>query len=68
MGYWGTSVWSAKNLERVIGVCKEHKLILPAVEQPNYNMLDRTIELEVMESTKYHGMGLVVCSPLAGGV
>ena len=66
--YWGTSVWSAKNLERVIGVCKEHKLILPAVEQPKYNMLDRTIELEVMESTKYHGMGLVVWSPLAGGV
>ena len=66
--YWGTSVWSAKQIERVIGVCKEHKLILPAVEQPKYNMLDRTIELEIMESAVYHGLGLVVWSPLAGGV
>ena len=66
--YWGTSVWSAKQLERVIGICKEHKLVLPAVEQPKYNMLDRTIELEIMESATYHGLGLVVWSPLAGGV
>jgi voltage-dependent potassium channel beta subunit len=66
--YWGTSVWSAKQLERVIGICKENKLILPAVEQPKYHMLDRTIELEIMETCSYHGLGIVPWSPLAQGV
>lgn len=66
--YWGTSVWSAKQLERVMGVCKEHHLIPPAVEQPRYNMFDRTIELEIMETCSYHGLGIVPWSPLAQGV
>lgn len=66
--YWGTSVWSAKQLERVMGVCKEHKLIPPSVEQPRYNMFDRTIELEIMETCQYHGIGIVPWSPLAQGL
>ena len=66
--YWGTSVWSAQQLERVMGVCKEHKLIAPSVEQPRYNMLDRHVELEVMDTTKYHGLGIVPWSPLAQGI
>lgn len=66
--YWGTSVWSSKHLERVIGICKEHKLIMPAVEQPRYNMLDRHIELDVMETATYHGIGIVPWSPLAQGI
>lgn len=66
--YWGTSVWSAKQLERAIGVCKEYKLTLPAVEQPRYNMLDRTIELEIMDTCEYHGLGIVPWSPLAQGI
>ena len=66
--YWGTSVWSAKQLERAIGICKEQKLIMPTVEQPRYNMFDRTIELEVMETASYHGIGIVPWSPLAQGI
>lgn len=66
--YWGTSVWSAKQLERAMGICKEYKLTPPAVEQPKYNMLDRTIELEIMESCDYHGLGIVPWSPLAQGI
>ncbi|MCY3411066.1 MAG: aldo/keto reductase family protein [Candidatus Heimdallarchaeota archaeon] len=65
--YWGTSVWSAAQLERAIGVAKEMGAKLPAVEQPRYNMLDRHIELEIMHSTKFHGMGIVPWSPLGGG-
>jgi voltage-dependent potassium channel beta subunit len=66
--YWGTSVWSASNLERAVGICKEYGARLPAVEQPRYNMFDRHIELEIMESTRHHGMGIVPWSPLAGGL
>ncbi len=66
--YWGTSVWSAAQLERAVGIAKEIGATPPSVEQPRYNMLDRHIELDVMETTKYHGMGIVPWSPLAGGI
>lgn len=66
--YWGTSVWTAAQLERAVGVAKEMGAHLPSVEQPRYHMLDRHIELEVMKTTKYHGMGLVPWSPLGGGM
>lgn len=66
--YWGTSVWSAAQLERAVGVAKEIGAKLPAVEQPRYNMIDRHIELEIMHTTKHHGMGITPWSPLAQGI
>ena len=66
--HWGTSVWSAKQLERAMGICKEQKLTPPSVEQPRYNMFDRTIELEIMDTCDYHGIGIVPWSPLAQGI
>jgi len=66
--YWGTSVWSAANIERAMGIAKEIGAKPPAVEQPRYNMLDRYIELEVMESAKYHGIGITPWSPLQYGI
>lgn len=66
--YWGTSVWTAAQLERAVGICKEIGARLPTVEQPKYNLFDRYIETEVMETTKLHGMGIVPWSPLGGGL
>ncbi|MFX1532704.1 MAG: aldo/keto reductase family protein [Promethearchaeota archaeon] len=66
--YWGTSVWTAAQLERVVGLCREIGARLPRVEQPRYNMLDRFIELEIMETCSRNGIGLVVWSPLAQGI
>ena len=66
--YWGSSVWSALNLERAVWMAKDLGLHAPVVEQPRYNMLDRYIELDVMETTKRNGMGIVCWSPLAQGV
>lgn len=66
--YWGTSVWSAPQLERAVGIAKEMGANLPSVEQPRYNIMDRYIELEVMHTTDYHGMGIVPWSPLQGGI
>ncbi len=40
----------------------------PFVEQPMYHLLDRSIEQEVMPAAEELGMGLVVWSPLAGGL
>jgi voltage-dependent potassium channel beta subunit len=66
--YWGTSVWTAAQLERVHAVAKEHGLQRPIVEQPMYNMLFRHIELEIMPVARSLGMGFTVWSPLYQGL
>ncbi len=66
--YWGTSTWTAAQLERVNAIAKEHGLQKPIVEQPMYNMLFRHIELEIMPVAKSHGMGFTVWSPLYQGI
>ena len=65
--YWGTSVWRADKIERIVGTSEKLNCYKPIVEQPRYNMLDRHIEIDVMSSCKRNGMGLVVWSPLVRG-
>ncbi len=66
--YWGTSVWSATQIEQAVSIAGYYKAYLPRVEQPCYNMLDRHIESDVMPTAAKHGMGLTVWSPLAQGL
>lgn len=66
--YWGTSVFTAAQLERTVGLAKEMKAYPPKVEQPRYNMIDRTIELEIMETAQRNGMGITIWSPLYYGI
>lgn len=67
--YWGTSMWSAANINEAVGVAKSVGAYAPVTEQPLYNMLDREqVEVEVEDVVAMHGIGLVVWSPLAQGV
>ncbi len=67
--YWGTSMWSAPQIERAVAVAKANNISRPILEQPIYNMLDREqVEGEVEETVHNNGIGLVVWSPLAGGL
>ena len=66
--YWGTSVWSAAQIEEAVGTSRLYNCYLPQVEQPRYNMLDRHIEPEIMPTAAKHGLGLTVWSPLAQGI
>jgi len=66
--YWGTSSWSAAQIERANAMAKELNAHPPIVEQPLYNMFRRHIELEIMEVAKGNGMGLTAYSPLAQGI
>lgn len=66
--YWGTSVWSAAQLESATGIAKSLNAYAPKSEQPRYNMLDRHIEAEIVPVCREHGIGLVVWSPLAQGL
>lgn len=66
--YWGTSVWTAAQIEAAVGTAFRFNAYLPQVEQPRYNMLDRHIEPEILPTAVRNGMGVVVFSPLAQGL
>jgi len=67
--YWGTSEWSAKELEDAHKTCKALNCIEPVVEQPQYNMLKRErVEHEYLPIYEKYGMGLTVWSPLNAGI
>lgn len=66
--YWGTSVWPAELLDDAHDLCDRRSYYPPLVEQPQYNLLERGIEASVLPTAKRLGMGLVVWSPLAGGL
>jgi len=67
--YWGTSMWTAANINDGVGAARAINANRPIVEQPVYNMLERNVvEGELETAIRNHGMGLVVWSPLAQGV
>jgi voltage-dependent potassium channel beta subunit len=67
--YWGTSMWTADNIDEAYKVLARVDANRPIVEQPLYNMLDRdVVEGALEKAVERHGMGLVVWSPLAQGV
>lgn len=66
--YWGTSVWSAERIQEAVGIAEKYNCYKPVVEQPRYNMIDRYVELNIMETCKRNGIGLTVWSPLAQGM
>lgn len=67
--YWGTSEWTAEQLEEAYRVCKERNLIRPTMEQPEYNMYRRErVEKELAPLCEREGLGTTIWSPLAGGL
>ncbi|MCT9087705.1 aldo/keto reductase [Streptomyces sp. ASQP_92] len=65
--YVGVSEWAADEIERAAALARE--LNIPLVSnQPQYSMLWRVIETEVMPACAPLGIGQMVWSPLAGGV
>src|SRR5690606_5546033 len=66
--YWGTSVWSAAQLQDAVEIARRTGSYLPKAEQPRYNMLDRHIEADIVPYCREAGIGIVVWSPLAQGL
>lgn len=67
--YWGTSEWSAQEIMEAHMVARQHHLIAPVVEQPQYNMLVRNkVEAEFAQIYKTVGLGTTIWSPLASGL
>ncbi|KAL6055877.1 Voltage-gated potassium channel subunit beta-1 [Balamuthia mandrillaris] len=67
--YWGTSEWSAEQIQEAHAVAARLNLIPPLMEQPQYSMLHRTrFEKEYDPLYKKHKMGTTIWSPLASGL
>lgn len=67
--YWGTSEWTAVQIEEAHRVAREHHLIAPSMEQPQYNLLHRErFEREYAPLYERYGMGTTIWSPLASGL
>ncbi|RLN88588.1 hypothetical protein BBJ28_00004101 [Nothophytophthora sp. Chile5] len=66
--YWGTSQWTAAEIIEACDIADRLGLIRPVVEQPVYNVLNRSkVEFEYADLYKKYKLGLTTWSPLAYG-
>jgi len=67
--YWGTSEWSAEQIEQAHHCAREIHAIPPSMEQPEYNLFRRDkVEEEFLPLYDKYGMGTTIWSPLAQGL
>ncbi|MBI3429791.1 MAG: aldo/keto reductase family protein [Actinobacteria bacterium] len=66
--YIGTSEWSASEIESAISIQDAHGYDRFVSNQPQYSMLWRVIEEEVIPTSIKYGIGQIVWSPVAQGV
>ncbi|MEH7094284.1 aldo/keto reductase family protein [Neobacillus vireti] len=66
--YVGVSEWTAEQISEAVHLADKRLLDRIVVNQPQYSMLQRYIEKEVIPVSEKHGIGQVVWSPLAQGV
>jgi voltage-dependent potassium channel beta subunit len=66
--YWGVSEWSADTIERACQIADATGGYRPISNQPNYSIVRRSIEAEVVPACQRLGVGQVVFSPLGQGV
>jgi len=67
--YWGTSEWSAQQIEEATQIAERCNLIAPVVEQPQYSAFHRDrFEVEYLPLFKKYKYGTTIWSPLASGL
>jgi len=66
--YWGTSEWTAEEINYAYEFAIGNNLTPPTTEQPQYNLLDRErFEVEYKTIFDKYKMGTTTWSPLASG-
>jgi voltage-dependent potassium channel beta subunit len=66
--YVGVSEWSAVQIADAASTARELNLDRIVSNQPNYSMLQRYIEKDIVPVSEREGVGQVVFSPLAQGI
>ena len=67
ISYYGFSNFTGWQLTKAVWMAKLHHWQPPVTLQPQYNLLEREIESEVIPAALDAGLGLLPWSPLAGG-
>jgi aryl-alcohol dehydrogenase-like predicted oxidoreductase len=65
--YVGLSNFTGWQLQRAVDLAEFRGLARPVTLQPQYNLLAREIEWEVVPAAEANGLGLLPWSPLGGG-
>jgi aryl-alcohol dehydrogenase-like predicted oxidoreductase len=66
--YWGVSEWRAAQIEEACRVADRRLAYRPVSNQPQYSLLRRQIEAEVVPACEREGLSQIVFSPLGQGV
>ncbi len=66
--YVGSSNFAGWHIAQACETAKARGFLGLVSEQSLYNLIDRTIELEVLPACKAYGLGLIPWSPLKGGI
>lgn len=66
--YVGSSNFAGWHIAKACEVAKQRHFLGLVSEQSLYNLIDRTIELEVIPACESYGLGLIPWSPLKGGI
>ncbi|MEO3937645.1 aldo/keto reductase [Dermatophilaceae bacterium Soc4.6] len=67
IGYVGLSNFTGWQLQRAVDLAEHRHLAPPVTLQPQYNLLVREIEWEIVPAALANGLGLLPWSPLGGG-
>jgi aryl-alcohol dehydrogenase-like predicted oxidoreductase len=65
--YAGLSNFTGWQVQRAVDVSESRRLTRPVTLQPQYNLLVREIEWEIVPAAEANGLGLLPWSPLGGG-
>src|SRR5215470_8709175 len=66
--YVGSSNFAGWHIAQANEAAKARHFLGLVSEQSLYNLIDRTIELEVIPACQHYGLGLIPWSPLKGGI
>ncbi len=67
INYFGLSNFLGYQIQKYVDLAEGHGLIRPVTVQPQYNLLARAIEWEIVPACQAEGLGLLPWSPLASG-
>jgi aryl-alcohol dehydrogenase-like predicted oxidoreductase len=67
IGYVGLSNFTGWQVQKIVDLAEFRELARPVTLQPQYNLLVREIEWEIVPACESTGLGLLPWSPLGGG-
>ncbi len=67
IAYWGVSNWLGWQIAKSVQIARYQGWTAPVTLQPQYNLLARDIEHEIVPACLDAGMGILPWSPLGGG-